>query len=120
MEIRLCKICGIGSDINKFKMKNDKICAKKCLKCTSSKNNERLKENNYYTKYYIEHKETFIQREARKNEIIKEANRLKKIEKLAKIEKEKLDQEIKPKIRRTRKIKQHIELEVEQKIEPTI
>ena len=109
MDIRICNVCGVSSDINKFKIWNNKICAKKCLKCTSKKNNQVLKDKQYYTKYYKEHINEFTERTSKQYAPIKEANRLKKLEKLAKIEKEKLDQEIKPKIRRTRKIKQHIE-----------
>jgi len=55
MDSRLCKICGVSSDINKFRIKNDKICTKTCLKCTSKKNNERLRNKdsgNYYSEYY--------------------------------------------------------------------
>lgn len=75
--IRLCNICGIGADVNKFKMVNNKVCARKCLKCTSKQNNIRLRakeDGNYFTKYYKEHKESNDEKEAIKN---KKINKLK-------------------------------------------
>lgn len=85
--IRLCNICGIGSDVNKFKMKNNKVCAKKCLKCTSKQNNIKLRakeDGNYFTKYYKDHKDSYNERESTK---------LKKMDKL-KLRMEKLNMKI--------------------------
>ena len=61
-EPRLCRVCGIGSDVNKFVIKNGKVYGKRCLKCVSRQNNEKLKNKltgNYYTEYYIKNKESF-------------------------------------------------------------
>jgi hypothetical protein len=61
-EPRLCRVCGVGSDVNKFVIKNGKVYGKRCLKCVSRQNNEKLKNKltgNYYTEYYIKNKESF-------------------------------------------------------------
>jgi hypothetical protein len=67
--IRLCNICGVSSDVNKFKMVNNKICARKCLKCTSKQNNIRLRtkeDGNYFTKYYKNNKDSNNEKESTK------------------------------------------------------
>jgi hypothetical protein len=43
-------------------MKKGKIYGKRCVKCVSKQNNEKLKNKesgNYYSEYYIKNKETF-------------------------------------------------------------
>ena len=48
--IKLCKICYINdSATHKFR-------GRSCIKCLSKKNNSKLNENNYYKKYYMEHR----------------------------------------------------------------
>ena len=42
-EPRLCRVCGVGSDVNKFVIKNGKVYGKRCLKCVSRQNNDKLK-----------------------------------------------------------------------------
>jgi hypothetical protein len=80
METRLCKICGVSSDINKFRIRNDKICSNMCLKCISKKNNEKLRNKesgNYYIEYYKKNIAKFkINDKARydKNKEIKKLN----------------------------------------------
>lgn len=54
------KLCPLCNKVNKFKVINHKtkglsISGKKCIACTSKKNNERLKARNYYKTYYQEH-----------------------------------------------------------------
>jgi hypothetical protein len=46
-EIRICRVCNLGSDITKFIIKNNKIYGKRCCKCNSIANNERLKNKHY-------------------------------------------------------------------------
>ena len=61
-ECRICRVCGISSDVNKFVMKKGKIYGKRCVKCVSKQNNEKLKNKesgNYYSEYYIKNKEIF-------------------------------------------------------------
>lgn len=61
-ECRLCRVCGVSSDVNKFVMKKGKIYGKRCVKCVSKQNNEKLKNKesgNYYSEYYKKNKETF-------------------------------------------------------------
>jgi hypothetical protein len=41
--IRICRVCHLGSDITKFIIKNNKIYGKRCCKCNSKANIERLK-----------------------------------------------------------------------------
>jgi hypothetical protein len=64
---KICRICGISSDINKFVIKeNGKIYGKRCLKCISKINNERLKnkeDGNYYADYYKKNKLKFAIRD---------------------------------------------------------
>ena len=55
IKIIVCKTCGISSDINKFQQKR-----KECIKCVSKKNNERLKEIQYYKKYYEDNKDVLL------------------------------------------------------------
>lgn len=86
---KICRICGISSDINKFVIKeNGKIYGKRCLKCISKINNERLKnkeDGNYYADYYIKNKEKFairdreryLKKKALKNQILFEFEKLK-------------------------------------------
>jgi hypothetical protein len=65
-EPRLCRVCGNGSDVNKFMTKNGKVYGKRCLKCVSRQNNEKLKNKaigNYYADYYIKNKEEFAIRD---------------------------------------------------------
>lgn len=65
-ECRLCRVCGVSSNINKFITKNGKVYGKRCLKCVSRQNNEKLKNKasgNYYTDYYIKNKEEFAIRD---------------------------------------------------------
>jgi hypothetical protein len=56
-EIRICRVCNLGSDITKFIIKNNKIYGKRCCKCNSIANNERLKNKHYYTEYYLKNKD---------------------------------------------------------------
>ena len=48
--IRICSECGKDETINKFKKKG-----KKCIKCYSKKNNQKLGPE-YFKKYYADHK----------------------------------------------------------------
>lgn len=41
--IRICRVCNLGSNITKFIIKNNKIYGKRCCKCNSKANIERLK-----------------------------------------------------------------------------
>lgn len=43
MEIRVCRVCNLDSNITKFIIKNNKIYGKRCCKCNSKANRERLK-----------------------------------------------------------------------------
>lgn len=65
-EIRICRVCNLGSDITKFIIKNNKIYGKRCCKCNSIANNERLKNKHYYTEYYLKNKEIIAEREREK------------------------------------------------------
>jgi hypothetical protein len=48
--IKVCRVCEINtSEDHKFR-------SKVCIKCCSKKNNEKLKQQNYYNKYYLDHK----------------------------------------------------------------
>lgn len=51
METRVCTICNESG--NKFKVVNGKLSGRRCIKCVSKINNQRLKEKDYYKKYYI-------------------------------------------------------------------
>lgn len=87
--IRICKICGIGSDVNKFKMKNNKIYAKQCLKCISKKNNEKMRNKesgNYYSEYYKKNIEKFKINDKIRYDKNKEIKKLKEAEEKAKLE----------------------------------
>ena len=87
--IRLCKVCGVGSDINKFKMKNNKIYAKQCLKCISKKNNERMRSKesgNYYSEYYKKNIGKFKINDKIRYDKNKEIKKLKEAEEKAKLE----------------------------------
>jgi len=65
--VRICRICGIGSDVNRFSYSSSgKIQGRRCLKCCSKINNEKLKNKeggNYYAEYYIKNKEEFAIRD---------------------------------------------------------
>lgn len=63
MEIRTCKVCNLTSDITKFVIKENKIYGRRCKKCNSVINNQRLKEKKYYSNYYILNKEVFALRD---------------------------------------------------------
>lgn len=63
MEIRTCKVCNLTSDITKFVIKDNKIYGRRCKKCNSIANNQRLREKKYYSNYYILNKEIFTQRD---------------------------------------------------------
>lgn len=56
--IKSCKIC--ASTENKFE-KNARVC----IKCRSKKNNEKLKQANYYKNYYGENKQKFLDNSAK-------------------------------------------------------
>ena len=49
-EIRICKDCKINNNID------HKFRGKSCIKCCSKRNNSKLNENNYYKKYYMDHR----------------------------------------------------------------
>ena len=53
IKIKLCKVCSNSSEFHKFK-------GLLCCKCASKKNNEKLKEKQYYKSYYEENKETLL------------------------------------------------------------
>jgi hypothetical protein len=63
MELRTCKVCNLTSDITKFVIKENKIYGRRCKKCNSIVNNQRLKEKKYYSNYYILNKEVFALRD---------------------------------------------------------
>lgn len=52
IKIKICKVCANSSEFHKFK-------GLLCCKCASKKNNEKLKEKQYYKIYYDENKESF-------------------------------------------------------------
>jgi hypothetical protein len=52
-EIISSKLCPLCNEVNKFKMVNGRMSGRKCIKCISKANNQRLKEKEYYKKYYI-------------------------------------------------------------------
>lgn len=52
IKIKICKVCANSSEFHKFK-------GLLCCKCASKKNNEKLKEKQYYKNYYDENKESF-------------------------------------------------------------
>jgi len=63
---KTCRICGVSSAVNKFKIKDGQIYGRRCLKCISKINNDKLRNRasgNYYTQYYQEHKEIFKARD---------------------------------------------------------
>ena len=41
--IRVCRVCNLDSNITKFIIKNSKIYGRRCCKCNSKANSERLK-----------------------------------------------------------------------------
>ena len=56
------KLCGLCNKIQKFKViqhktKGEILSGRKCIACTSKKNNERLKSKGYYKTYYQQHAE---------------------------------------------------------------
>jgi|LakMenEpi03Aug12_release.lakeMendotaPanAssembly.Ray.scaffolds.fasta_scaffold37676_2 hypothetical protein len=57
ISIRYCRVCKLSSNITKFIIKNNKIYGKRCCKCNSAANNARLKNKEYYAKYYIKNKD---------------------------------------------------------------
>jgi hypothetical protein len=63
MELRTCKVCNLTSDVTKFVIKENKIYGRRCKKCNSIVNNQRLKEKKYYSNYYILNKEVFALRD---------------------------------------------------------
>ena len=63
---KTCRICGVSSAVNKFKIKDGVTIGRRCLKCISKINNDKLRNQtsgNYYTQYYQEHKEIFKARD---------------------------------------------------------
>jgi transcription elongation factor Elf1 len=79
--VKLCPLC---NKMNKFKIiidkktKLQKTSGKKCIACTSSKNNLRLKSLNYYANYYqqnstalkLKDKERYQQKKNKSNNIV--------------------------------------------------
>lgn len=59
VNIKVCTEC--GSSTNKFRPKG-----KKCIKCYSKKNNDKLKDTEYHKKYYLEHEGTKHKRRQKK------------------------------------------------------
>lgn len=58
IKIKICIICNCSSEFNKFRFK-------RCIKCASKINNEKLKEKQYYKKYYDENKELLLENVAK-------------------------------------------------------
>ena len=58
IKIKFCKVCSNSSEFHKFK-------GLLCCKCASRKNNEKLKEKEYYKKYYENHIEEFKEHDAK-------------------------------------------------------
>jgi hypothetical protein len=58
IKIKFCIICNCSSEFNKF-------TGKRCTKCRSKFNNERLKEKQYYKIYYDENKELLLENVAK-------------------------------------------------------
>ena len=58
IKFKKCKICGISSEFNKFN-------GKECIKCKSKKNNEKLKQKQYFKCYYDENKEILLENVAK-------------------------------------------------------
>ena len=54
IKIKICKVCANSSEFHKFK-------GLLCCKCASKKNNEKLKEKQYYKIYYDENKELLLE-----------------------------------------------------------
>lgn len=65
-EIISSKLCGLCNEVNKFKMVNGRMSGRKCIKCTSRINNEKLKAKNYYKQYYLEHAEKMKENDKRR------------------------------------------------------
>lgn len=62
------KLCGLCNKIQKFKViqhksKGEILSGRKCVACTSKKNNERLKSKGYYKTYYQAHAEELKQKD---------------------------------------------------------
>ena len=47
-EIISSKLCPLCNEVNKFKMVNGRMSGRRCIKCTSKANNQKLKEKDYY------------------------------------------------------------------------
>ena len=58
IKIKFCIICNNSSEFHKFN-------GKKCIKCKSKLNNERLKEKQYFKNYYEENKEILLENVAK-------------------------------------------------------
>lgn len=58
IKIKFCIICNCSSEFNKFRFK-------RCIKCASKINNEKLKEKQYYKQYYDENKELLLENVAK-------------------------------------------------------
>ena len=59
-EFQTHKMCPLCNKIQKFKIvihktKGQILSGRKCISCTSKKNNEKLKARGYYASYYIDH-----------------------------------------------------------------
>lgn len=42
-QIRICRVCNLDSNMTKFIIKNNKIYGKRCCKCNSKANSQRIK-----------------------------------------------------------------------------
>jgi hypothetical protein len=63
--IKVCQTCGMEG---KHQLRTNKegkvvIFGKKCIKCKSQQNNQRLRDKNYYKTYYANNIETFKARD---------------------------------------------------------
>jgi hypothetical protein len=76
-EIISSKLCTLCNEVNKFKIVKGKMSGRKCIKCVSKKNNEKLKEKGYYKTYYLEHAEKIKQTDKERYHRNKEKNLVK-------------------------------------------
>ena len=76
-EIVSSKLCPLCNEVNKFKMVNGRMSGKRCIKCCSKANNLKLKEKEYYKKYYIQNAEKMKENDKKRYQRNKELNLVK-------------------------------------------
>lgn len=73
-EIVSSKLCTLCNEVNKFKMVNGRMSGERCIKCCSKANNLKLKEKEYYKKYYIQNAEKMKENDKKRYQRNKERN----------------------------------------------